>query len=328
MHKKQQSQTNASSVAPLRFLWLEITGRCQLECSHCYASSGPSGTHGTMTRVDWQRVIAEASEAEVGMLQFIGGEPTLHPDLPDLVDYALTVGIEVEVFSNLVHVPTRLWEVFSRPGVQLATSYYSDDSGEHAAITKRVTRDRTKENIAEALRRSIPLRVGIIDLREGQRVEQARAELESLGVTSIGVDRLRQVGRGVRDQQPSLDQLCGHCASGNLAIATDGTVWPCVFTRWLPIGNIRDMSLTEIIDSPYASRVTGELRDFFGVHQAPCTPGMCTPKCGPKCSPDCAPSKCGPNPNCVPRYSCGPCHPKDRTCKPEQNCKPNQCRPR
>jgi hypothetical protein len=27
----------------LRFLWLEVTGRCQLRCSHCYSSSGPTG---------------------------------------------------------------------------------------------------------------------------------------------------------------------------------------------------------------------------------------------------------------------------------------------
>jgi hypothetical protein len=32
----------------LSFLWLEITGRCQLACRHCYAESGPRGTHGSM----------------------------------------------------------------------------------------------------------------------------------------------------------------------------------------------------------------------------------------------------------------------------------------
>ena len=41
-----------TSVPPLRFLWLEITGKCQLECTHCYADSGPKGTHGTMATRD------------------------------------------------------------------------------------------------------------------------------------------------------------------------------------------------------------------------------------------------------------------------------------
>ncbi len=39
---------------------LEITGRCQLACVHCYAESGPHGTHGTMTLVDWLAVIDQA----------------------------------------------------------------------------------------------------------------------------------------------------------------------------------------------------------------------------------------------------------------------------
>ncbi len=63
----------------LSFLWLEITGRCGLSCSHCYARSGPSGSHGTMTADDWRSVISQAAGLGVSMVQFIGGEPTLHP---------------------------------------------------------------------------------------------------------------------------------------------------------------------------------------------------------------------------------------------------------
>ena len=36
----------------LSFMWLELTGKCQLACGHCYADSGPAGTHGTMTAAD------------------------------------------------------------------------------------------------------------------------------------------------------------------------------------------------------------------------------------------------------------------------------------
>ncbi|WP_235878144.1 radical SAM protein [Saccharopolyspora karakumensis] len=131
-------------------MWLEITGRCQLECRHCYAESGPAGDHGGMTDTDWRRVIDEAAEAGVKMVQFIGGEPTLHPSLPALIDHTRTRGIEVEVFSNLVHVRLALWEVFAQPGVRLATSYYSTDAAEHAQITKRQTYARTKAQPATA----------------------------------------------------------------------------------------------------------------------------------------------------------------------------------
>jgi MoaA/NifB/PqqE/SkfB family radical SAM enzyme len=172
-------------VEPTSFLWLEVTGRCQLACRQCYADSGPSGTHGLMTRADWVRVLDEAAV------------------------------LGVEVFTNLVHVTDEMWEVFARPRVSLATSYYSDDPAQHAAVTGRPSYPRTKANITEAVRRGIPLRAGVIDLGNGQRAGAAQTELVELGVPEIGYDRVRQVGRGVRDRQASTEQLCGHCGDGS-----------------------------------------------------------------------------------------------------------------
>jgi MoaA/NifB/PqqE/SkfB family radical SAM enzyme len=292
------------------FVWLEITGKCQLSCSHCYADSGPQGTDGAMTPDDWGSVIDQAAGLGTEMVQFIGGEPTLHRALPDLVGHALGRGLQVEVFSNLVHVPASLWEVFTQPGVSLATSYYADSAVQHESITKgRGSYRRTKANIVEALRRSIPLRVGVIDVRDGQRVEQARAELAALGVDGeVRVDHLRQVGRGVREQRPSLTQLCGHCAQGKIAVSATGDVWPCVFSRWLPVGNVRHDALADILTGPTMAQTTATLREHFGDHSPamakPCDP-QCGPNCGPACNPSCWPTgagPCGPKGGCQPNY--------------------------
>lgn len=244
------------------------------------------------------------------MVQFIGGEPTLYPNLPALVGHALDRGLRVEVFSNLVHVPAAVWEVLERPGVSLATSYYSDDSAEHASITRRPSYARTRANIAEAVRRKIPIRAGVVDVREGQRSAAAQQALITLGVPEIGTDRLRQVGRGVRDRQPDTSQLCGRCVSGVIAISPDGAVWPCVFSRWLPIGNVLEKALADILDSPEAERVRSELRLAFAERETtlpeagkkPCDP-QCGPSCGPACSPSCWPTGTGP---CSPKGGCQP----------------------
>lgn len=212
------TSTPTKSHGTLRFVWLEITGQCQLRCSHCYADSGPTGTHGTMNGDDWRRVITDAAGLGVRLIQFIGGEPTLHSELPGLVDLALRLEVDVEVFTNLVHVTPRLWDTFARPGVRLATSYYTDLADQHAAVTGRTgSHARTTANIAEAVRRSIPLRVGLVDVMDGQRVAQAEEHLASLGVTEIGTDRLRQVGRGIRTHGPDMSQLCGNCARAKVA---------------------------------------------------------------------------------------------------------------
>lgn len=190
------------STSELAFLWLEITGQYQLASTHCYANSSPSGTHGVMTTADWTAVLDEAADLGTKTVQFIGGEPTLNQGLSHLVGHALAVGIRVEVFSNLTHVSQRLGEVFSQPGVSLATSYYSDTPDQHEAITRRQgSYRRTKVNIIEALRRSIPLRVGLIDVSDEQRVAQARAELAALGYRVR--QRSRPPGRARRCEFPS-----------------------------------------------------------------------------------------------------------------------------
>jgi len=89
--------TAQRGTLPVEFLALSITGRCQLACSHCFASSGPDGTHGTMTTDDWERLLCEAAVMGVRRVQFIGGEPTLHPGLVRLVRHAVGSGLRVEV---------------------------------------------------------------------------------------------------------------------------------------------------------------------------------------------------------------------------------------
>lgn len=310
----------------LGFVWLEITGRCQLECVHCYAESGPAGTHGTMTVADWERIIDECVDLGVSMVQFIGGEPTLHPDLSALIGYALRQGLEVEVFSNLVHVSPALWKAFDQPGVRLACSWYSMNPGEHQLIVRRNTHARTKDNLAEAVRRGIPVRAGIIGIREGQDIDAAARELADVGVTDVGVDHLRQVGRGIRDRDASVAELCGNCGDGVVAVGPDGSVWPCVFSRWMSAGNVHHATLVDIVTGPAMTQRRTELgfTDHHCDHEheaglgegtVACRPSTpCSPACNPKCHPRCGPA-C--NPNCNPKCSpsCQPCGP-GRRCWP------------
>ncbi|MFD2419434.1 radical SAM protein [Amycolatopsis pigmentata] len=278
-----------SSIA---FLWLEITGRCQLACVHCYAGSSPSGSHGSMITEDWKRVIGEAADAGVRTVQFIGGEPTLHPGLADLIDYALRHTLKVEVFTNLVHVTDILWETFSRPGVSLATSYYSADPGRHAAITGRPTHARTRANIAKAVGAGIPLRAGIIDLDPDQHTDRADSELAGLGVRAIGYDRFRGLGRGARGDLVPATQLCGQCGLGSAAVSPDGTVWPCVMARWMAVGNVRQHSLGEILAELPGARADLTKQGMRVTVDQTMNTGTCTP--------------CGPQGNCYPIH----CHPR------------------
>jgi MoaA/NifB/PqqE/SkfB family radical SAM enzyme len=304
-----------------RFMWLEITGNCQLECAHCYASSGPGRGHGTMSPSDWLDVITDAAACGVQQVQFIGGEPTAHPALGAFIAHARSHCIDVEVFSNLFVITKRMWQLFEDNEVSLATSYYSAIPAEHDGITgRRGSYLRTRANIVETLRRGLPLRVGVIRLNDHQHVSEAIDELQQLGVpeSAIGTDDLRQVGRG---EQSHIDkpeeQLCGRCADGVAAVMPDGTVQPCVFARdtRFHVGNTTASGLAPILAGPTLDEVRTHLNGVFTVRQGFDCPPLCPPilggppptgPCLPECWPGCPPN-CGPvcSPACPPRPSGG-----------------------
>ncbi|MDV9172954.1 radical SAM protein [Streptomyces sp. W16] len=274
---------------PLQFAWLEVTGLCNEFCTHCYADSSPKSTHGTMTAEDWLRVISELADMGVPDVQFIGGEPTLHPDLPKFIQHAYGLGLSVEVFSNMTHIRDLLWETFVECDVRLATSYYSDSAEDHDAVTKlRGSHKRTRANIEKALALGVPIRGGVVAVRKEQRVFEATQDLLSLGVETVGGDRMRAFGRGSSGAAPTIADLCGHCAHKKCAILPTGDVAPCVLGRFLNIGNVKNAPLFEIWGGSRISEVLADIRAVLGDGAQSCTPPQFLPMCGP-CGP-CVPS--------------------------------------
>jgi hypothetical protein len=289
----EQRSAGVSNDA-LRLVSLEITGRCQLACAHCYAESGPQSGEGDMATTDWLNVIAQAARSGAARVQLIGGEPTLYRDLHVLVSRALSGGMEVEIFTNLVHVVPAMWALFERPGVRLATSYYSTDAAEHDAVTGRRSHDRTLANIREAMLRSIPLRVSVIQMHDQGVTDAALAELRALGVRSVGADRLREIGRGLRAGRTGPAELCGRCADGKLAVLPSGDAVPCLLSRWVLLGNVRTGCISDIYARSLPTRTALVAATVATRHEGTCGPDD-------KCGPDEDGGVCQ-QPTCLPHY--------------------------
>lgn len=74
---------------------VEITDRCNLTCPTCYAGSSPSyGRHRTLDEVKKMLDAVVANEREPDVVQISGGEPTLHPQLFEILDYAKSLPIK------------------------------------------------------------------------------------------------------------------------------------------------------------------------------------------------------------------------------------------
>ncbi|MGI5192305.1 SPASM domain-containing protein [Streptomyces sp. CA-288835] len=102
-------------------------------------------------------------------------------------------------------------------------------------------------------------------------------------------DHVRPFGRGAHAQAPDTAALCGQCGSGRAAIGPNGDVAPCVFSRWMDVGNIRDAPLASILGGDAMTQANAIIRS---------TPRMagCEPGCEPNsaCNPGTPPSDCNP----------------------------------
>ncbi|SHG96170.1 hypothetical protein SAMN04488109_2650 [Chryseolinea serpens] len=74
---------------------VEITDRCNLTCPTCYAGSSPAyGRHRTLEEVKKMLDAVVTNEHEPDVVQISGGEPTLHPQLFEILDYAKSLPIK------------------------------------------------------------------------------------------------------------------------------------------------------------------------------------------------------------------------------------------
>jgi uncharacterized radical SAM superfamily Fe-S cluster-containing enzyme len=79
---------------------IEITGQCNLKCNVCFAEA-PYGDHLSFTQISDMINQYVSCETEPEILQLSGGEPTLHPELIEIVRYAKSLGIDdVAVSTN------------------------------------------------------------------------------------------------------------------------------------------------------------------------------------------------------------------------------------
>ncbi|MBB3699037.1 radical SAM protein [Flammeovirga yaeyamensis] len=74
---------------------VEITDRCNLTCPTCYAGSSPTyGRHRTFEEVKAMLDAVVRNEKEPDVVQISGGEPTVHPELFKILDYAKSLPIK------------------------------------------------------------------------------------------------------------------------------------------------------------------------------------------------------------------------------------------
>ncbi|MEN0063910.1 MAG: radical SAM protein [Myxococcota bacterium] len=157
---------------------IEITQRCNLTCPTCYADSSPE----KLETMPFERFTALVDEllakgkGDADLIQLSGGEPTLHPDLFAMIDYALERGVR-QVYINT-------------NGIKLANRGFVERLAAHGdRVSVYLQFDGLKPSTLDLLRG----RRSLVDTKQ-----QALAHCEAVGLNTVPVVTL---ANGINDDE-------------------------------------------------------------------------------------------------------------------------------
>jgi MoaA/NifB/PqqE/SkfB family radical SAM enzyme len=131
-----------------------VTRYCNARCSFCLAP--PDGAHpaaDTLThRLDW------LLSRGVKTIHFCGGEPTIHPALPQLLAHVHTRGGNMRLTTNAIAVSDTLLPVLRATGTQVKVSLHGDRE-HHDDIVGREAFDHTTRNLRRLVAAGVPTSV-------------------------------------------------------------------------------------------------------------------------------------------------------------------------
>ncbi len=242
--------------------FLELLGRCNERCVHCYADASPTIDE-ALSRETALRVIAEAGALGFRRIQLTGGDPLLCDYLPDAARAARDAGFEhVEIYTNGIALNDALLDALAPAAPALAFSIYSAVPDEHDRVTQTPgSHRRTLAAIDRAIERGWPVRAAIIVVDPAVDASRLHALLVEHGVPEISMSATYAVGRGTETAAETVvapaipggpiagggHRATGARSAGKLCVTYAGDVVPCIFQRANPLGNVRDGALSDLL---------------------------------------------------------------------------------
>src|SRR5688572_29085420 len=94
-----------------RQLTVAVTAACNLRCMGCrYGRDFMVGERLSLPMM--RDLLDDAREAGINRVRLYGGEPLLHPDLPEIVRYSTGLGMDTYLTTNAVLLGQRIDELY------------------------------------------------------------------------------------------------------------------------------------------------------------------------------------------------------------------------
>jgi len=182
-----------------------LTAPLRLDCAITYetsdkelsASAPTDRVRRNMTKEEWQTVLSKAWDAGIPHVIFTGGEPTLRPDLIDLVSYAEQLGMVAGLLTD---------------GLRLSETEYLHDllqSGlDHIMLVLDPANEQSWEALRDALAEDVYVTVHITITKNNK--EQVQSILERLIDLKVPSLSLSTDSGGLKPSLESARELTAH----------------------------------------------------------------------------------------------------------------------
>lgn len=265
---------------------IEVTNLCQLNCIHCFHGDH-RGVEKELSTNEIYCLISELRSIGTMQLTITGGEATLRPDIIDIIDYAISNDMNVQLLSN-GQIDFALLEKLSQFKHKFAIeiSLMGVYSANDQIVQRNGAYKRTINAIEYLLKSGINVTVNTVVMKQNfSQLHEISKVLEGLNAKwshSPLIYGDREYSYRLDDSQlcyyyqmfPGETELMSNlnkidpkninydigCNAGctTVLIAANGDVFPCVWLREMRVGNIREEKLSVI----WAKSKVSSFEDF------------------------------------------------------------------
>ena len=297
----EQEMREAVAAGRLLSMEIEFSRVCNFRCAYCYVADKTENPH-ELTVPELQDAILQAKAMGARKIIILGGEPSIDPNLPKMLDFLVREGLEIEIFTNGTGIDREMAERLARARARVVLKCNSRDE----ALQDRLAGKKGAFHIIQKAQANLKAagypgegrflamstvicRTNLAELpalwqwlrEEGISpyfeviTPQANAiqnawlmvepgELKALFEQLAELDR-EKFGRAWEPQPPLVGNKCMRHQVSCVVTAT-GEVMPCVGVT-IPLGNLRRQRLAEIL---HGSQVMKDLKNYRATIKGEC----------------------------------------------------------
>lgn len=251
---QRKMSLNPSPIPSLRYLEIQITDRCNLQCRHCYIGEG---SHRDLTKKQIQSVLEEFEEIQGLRLLISGGEPLLHPHFWEINDILRNHAFRSVLLSNGTLITKEVAQKLRVHEVQVSLDGVKEG---HELLRGKDTFEKTMAAIDHLQQANLRVSVAtMIHRRNLSEFDQLASLLQSKHIEEWNVDVSCAEGRLKANQDfwVSASQAGrflsygfgggfhgaaenSTCGAHLCAIIPNGTICKCGLFSGEPVGSIEE----------------------------------------------------------------------------------------